>query len=135
MVAGMGAGVAMKNYWIMVKKHLVMSMAVVACPAITPENLDSLLASKNNPVTVKFFASWCGSCKEDLESLRGKLPDNKLILLSAFDDESSSVTTLNHFGVNQACFAGDAVARKLGVRHLPRTFVFKDGKLLSGDAK
>lgn len=112
-----------------------LSMAVVVCPEITPQNMDALLATKKNPVTVKFFASWCGSCKDDLESMRGKSQDPNLILLSAFDDETAAVATLNHFGVDQACFKGDAIARKLGVRHLPRSFVSKDGHLVSGDLK
>lgn len=114
---------------------LSMSMAVVACPEITPQNFDALLTAKKNPVTVKFFASWCGSCKDDLESMRGKSSDPNVILLSAFDEEAAAVATLNHFGVNQTCFNGDAIARKLGVRHLPRSFVAKDGHLVSGVAK
>ncbi len=79
---------------------LSMSMAVVACPEITPQNLDALLATKKNPVTVKFIASWCGSCKDDLMSMREKSRDPDVILLSAFDDEMAAVATLNHFGVD-----------------------------------
>lgn len=112
-----------------------LTMAVLACPEITLQNLDALLAAKKDPVAVKFFASWCGSCKDDLESMRGKSSDPNVILLSAFDDETAAVATLNHFGVDQACFNGDAIARKLGVRHLPRSFVSKDGHLVSGDLK
>jgi thiol-disulfide isomerase/thioredoxin len=112
-----------------------LTMAVLACPEITLQNLDALLAAKKDPVAVKFFASWCGSCKDDLESMRGKSSDPHVILLSAFDDETAAVATLNHFGVDQACFNGDAIARKLGVRHLPRSFVSKDGHLVSGDLK
>lgn len=105
-------------------------LATFACPAIAPHELDALLAGQKNPVTVKFFASWCGSCKDDMERLRGKERDESLILLSAFDDEDSSVATLKHFDVRQRCFKGDALARKLGVKHLPQTFVYKEGRLV-----
>jgi|GEM_PF-2027337 len=106
-------------------RFATMLLAAFACPAVSPQDLDNVLARPGKPVTVKFFASWCGSCKDDLEALRGKPRDESLILLSAYDDEASAAETLKHFDVRQACFKGDALARKLGVKHLPYSFVFK----------
>ncbi len=101
------------------------------CPVISLQDLEKNLSSRKSPVTVKFFASWCGSCKSDLEALRGKAAQRDLVLIAAYDDEASTDEVLKHFDVKQACYRGDTVARKLGVRHLPRTFVFQDGKFNS----
>jgi hypothetical protein len=97
------------------------------CQPVSVGDFISRYSSKS-PLTIKFFASWCGSCKDDLEILRGQALRDDLILLSAFDDKKSAVETLRYFDVRQRCLGGDALARKLGVRHLPRTFRFERGK-------
>lgn len=110
------------------KRHRLLPnllLAAFACPSISSRDLDTVLSKPGKPVTVKFFASWCGSCKDDLEALRGKPRDESLMLLSAYDDESAAAETLRHFDIRQACFKGAALARKLGVRHLPYSYVFK----------
>lgn len=107
------------------------------CPQVSVEDLISR-HSAGRPVTLKFFASWCGSCKDDMESMRSQPTRDDLILLSTFDDEKSAVATLKHFDVRQRCLGGDAVARKLGVRHLPRSFRLENGKfseIMSGSSK
>ncbi|MEY4630539.1 MAG: hypothetical protein RIQ81_659 [Pseudomonadota bacterium] len=98
-----------------------------ACPKITTDDLVKLQVP-GRPLHIKFFASWCGSCKDDLESLRGQPSREDLILLSTFDEESAAVATLKHFDVRQRCLAGDEIARKLGVHHLPRSFRLENGK-------
>jgi hypothetical protein len=98
-----------------------------SCPQVSVEDLVNR-HSGGRPLTLKFFASWCGSCKDDMESMRTQPPRDDLILLSTFDDEKSALATLKHFDVRQRCLGGDAVARKLGVRHLPRSFRLENGK-------
>lgn len=97
------------------------------CPRVSHADLLKM-QTPGRPLTVKFFASWCGSCKDDLEGLRGQAPRDDLILLSAFDDEASAAATLQHFDVRQLCRGGDEVARRLGVHHLPRSFRLENGK-------
>lgn len=117
------------------KRGLKLSMAVMLCPTPGPGDLEKILSARGKDVTVKFFASWCGSCVEQLESLRGKPRQDALIMLSTYDSPDAAIATLNKYQINQECFAGDSLARKLGVTHLPRTFVFSGGKFQALEKK
>lgn len=109
------------------------ALAAAICPVPDAGVIDTVLAKRGKEVTVKFFASWCGSCLQELSNLSGKSRDDSLLLLSTFDSPEAAGATLKHFKITQDCLAGDTLARRLGVTHLPRTFVYSNGKFRPKD--
>lgn len=84
----------------------------------TDENIEQLL-EQHEKVVIKYFADWCGACK---------LFAPKFKRLSE-DDRFEGIAFLE---VNAE--ENENARRKSGVNNLPYFSVFKNGKLVAGEA-
>ena len=81
----------------------------------TDENFakEAIEASKDKPVLVDFFASWCGPCKMQgpiVDELAEEIGDKAVV--GKLDTEASQAT-----------------AQQFGVMSIPTLLIFKDGKV------
>ena len=77
-------------------------------------SFEKLLAQKEKPVLIDFWATWCGPCQKltpELEKLAAEYPDIIVGKLNVEDPENASI------------------AAALGVNSIPALFFYKDGQL------
>lgn len=80
------------------------------CRPFTRENLGQAFPGRKH-VRLTFFASWCQSCKEHLDSAEA--------LVGVFDDADRIERVIATLGLQQPCFIDAGLARELGVEGLP----------------
>jgi len=90
-------------------------MAVITKPIhITDDTIDKVLATKDKPVIIDFWAEWCGPCHMIAPILEE----------IASDFEGKALVTKLNVDENRAS------AEKFGIRSIPTLLFFKDGQLV-----
>jgi len=113
-------------------------------PAFSLNSLDgkkiSLSDFKGKPVLITFWATWCGSCKEDiplLEKLSAGKKDQLTILLITIDGErkkaAQRIADQNKITVPVLLLLKEKVMDQYGVRGwVPQTFLIDQEGMLTG---
>ena len=90
-------------------------MAVITKPIhITDDTLDKVLATKDKPVIIDFWAEWCGPCHmiaPILEEIAEEFEGKALVTKLNVDENRMS-------------------AEKYGIRSIPTLLFFKNGQLV-----
>jgi len=81
---------------------------------VTGGQLDRVLAGSDVPVLVDFYADWCGPCK----------------MMAPFVDELAAKYTGKALVAKLDTDRAQKAAAPFGIRGIPTTIVFKDGKVV-----
>lgn len=82
---------------------------------VTDEEFDGVIAAKDKPVLIDFWAEWCGPCKQISP------------ILDEISKEMADKLTVAKVNIDQ----NPEAPQRFGVRGIPTMILFKDGKAIA----
>jgi thiol-disulfide isomerase/thioredoxin len=87
---------------------------------------------ENGPLLLNFYASWCGHCLEEMESLNQAHQLGVFTVVGITDDGDAKIAAIRErFGVTYPIYTLDKSLNDYGIRTLPTTYLIgADGTML-----